>query len=618
MLRTNRWVASIGLLLLACGREPDSSAATGGSPVGMTSGGAGAGAGATSTGGVTQAGGGASTAGGAADTTPDPFSFTAQVDVPTSTLLESSAASVTGIDAPATVSIVGGEYAIAGSAFTATNGSVQVGQSLKLRLTSSAVPGTTTMATVTVGGVSASFNVTTQSDTPVMGSQSWPMFGHDYSNTRASNDTTIGAAQVASLAVAQRITGAGVTSTPSIVDGVAYYSDFSGTLKAVDEATGAPLWSKKLQPGMLTNSAFVSADSVYTAGEGSTVYAVNRETGDVRWSKKIESTPYNRIWSSPIVVDDTLLIGAASYQVFFPTTPTFRGSVVGLDAKTGTEKWRLSVCPAGECGGGVSVWSSVAVDQATKTAYIGTGQAYSQPAGPYSDALVAFNYETGARVWSYQITPNDIYTINGGSLDRDVGAAPNLFAATIKGTVRQLVGVGDKGGHYTAVDRATGELVWQRRLDQRNPPGSPIGGVMGTPAVANGRIYVTNNTSLNGTGRFDARPASCTAFALDAATGEVVWSLQVGAGSFSGNVVANGLMYFVTYDGQLRVVDAATGTLLRSLPIGTQIGGYDDAAEGFPNGSTSGPVVSNGRIYAGYGWTWGGTVSGGLVVLEAD
>jgi polyvinyl alcohol dehydrogenase (cytochrome) len=624
MFRTHSFLSlSLSLVLAACGRDPDGGGpgggggGSGGAPTGT------AGGGAAPTGGAGQptAGTGAGTGGGqpGADTTPDAFSFTAQTNVAVDTLIESNAVTLAGIDAPSPVGIDGGEYSIDGGAYVATAGTIDAGQSIKVRVRSSATPSTAAMATLAIGGVSAAFSVTTaaEGDMPPPASQDWPMFGRDYSNTRASIDTTIGAAQVPAISVVERVTGAGVTSTAALVEGKVYYSDFAGWLKAVDALTGAAVWSKKLQAGMLTPSPFVSADSVYVGGEGSTVYAVNRANGDLKWSKKIEDTPYNRIWSSAIVIEDTLLIGAASYQVFFPTTPTFRGSVVGLNAKTGEEKWRFSVCPVNQCGGGVSVWSSVAVDPATKTAFIGTGQAYSQPAGPYSDALIALNYETGERVWHYQITPNDIYTINGGSLDRDVGAAPNLFEATIDGMSRKLVGVGDKGGHYTAVDRVTGELVWQRRVDLRNPPGSPIGGVMGTPAVANGRIYLVNNTSINGTGRFDARPATGTAFALDAATGEVLWSLQLPAGSFSGNAVANGLLYFVTWDGQLRIVDANTGMLLRSLPLGTQVGSYDDVAEGFPNGSTSGPVIANGYIYAGYGWTWGGTVQGGLAILDA-
>ncbi|MBB6093464.1 outer membrane protein assembly factor BamB [Povalibacter uvarum] len=558
----------------------------------------------------------------ATDTTPNAFSFVARTNVAVDTPIASSAVTISGINAAAQISVTGGEYSINNGAYTSAAGTVTNGQQVAVRVTSSATASTAVTATLTVGGVSAVFSVTTAAmtsgDPLPIGSQNWPMFGHDYGNTRASKDETIGPQHVANLRVAHRVTGAGVSSTPAIVDGVVYFSDYAGWLKAVNAETGAEIWSKRLQNTMLTPSPFVSGDSVYIAGDNSNVYSVNRSTGEVRWTVKIETTPYNRIWSSPMVVGDTLLIGAASYQVFFAATPLFRGSVVALDIKTGAEKWRFSVCPPASCGGGVSVWSSVAVDPDLKLAFIGTGQAYFTPAGPYSDALLAINYETGALVWHHQITADDVYTINGGSLDRDVGAAPNLFEASINGSVRKLVGVGDKGGHYTVVDRETGQRVWQRTVDPRTPSGSPIGGVMGTPTVADGRIYFTNNTSTVGTGRFDARPGTSTAFALDAATGDIVWNLNLPAGSFSGNTVANGLLYFITWDGQLRVIDATNGTLLHSMPVGAQVGSYDAAAEGFPDGSTSGPVVSNGRIYAGYGWTWGANVAGGLAILESD
>ncbi|HKP56339.1 MAG TPA: PQQ-binding-like beta-propeller repeat protein [Polyangiales bacterium] len=153
--------------------------------------------------------------------------------------------------------------------------------------------------------------------------------------------------------------------------------------------TGAVVWSKRLQNGMLTPSPFVAADTVYIAGDASNVYAVNRSTGALRWTTKIESTPSNRIWSSPIVVGDTLIIGAGSYQVFNPATPTFRGSIVGLGASDGKEKWRFAVCPDPECWGGVSLWSSVAVDPALKLAYIGTGQAYYAEYAAASSSQVA-------------------------------------------------------------------------------------------------------------------------------------------------------------------------------------------------------------------------------------
>ena len=88
--------------------------------------------------------------------------------------------------------------------------------------------------------------------------------------------------------------------------------------------------------------------------------------------------------------------------------PTFRGTVVALDAATGDEVWRFHVTDeaAGE-GAGVSVWSSPAVDPERGVLYIGTGQAYSLPAPARSDSLVALDLRTGEEVWHRQFTAGD-------------------------------------------------------------------------------------------------------------------------------------------------------------------------------------------------------------------
>ena len=58
------------------------------------------------------------------DTTPDAFTFTAQNAVPLSSLRTSNVVTVTGIDAPASISVTGGTYSINGGAFTAATGTV--------------------------------------------------------------------------------------------------------------------------------------------------------------------------------------------------------------------------------------------------------------------------------------------------------------------------------------------------------------------------------------------------------------------------------------------------------------------------------------------------------------
>lgn len=99
------------------------------------------------------------------DTIPNSFSFNSVTGVELSAVTPSEAVTISGINTLATVSVTGGEYSIDGTAFTAIDGQVSNGQTLAVRLTASAVHSTTSSATVTVGGVSASFSVTTKADT---------------------------------------------------------------------------------------------------------------------------------------------------------------------------------------------------------------------------------------------------------------------------------------------------------------------------------------------------------------------------------------------------------------------------------------------------------------------
>ena len=101
---------------------------------------------------------------GSADTTPDAFGFTAQTDVALNTAVTSNAATITGIDAPAPVSVSVGSYSINGGAFTSAAGSINNGDSVRVRLTSSAQYSMQTAVTLTIGGVQGAFQVTTLAD----------------------------------------------------------------------------------------------------------------------------------------------------------------------------------------------------------------------------------------------------------------------------------------------------------------------------------------------------------------------------------------------------------------------------------------------------------------------
>jgi hypothetical protein len=63
---------------------------------------------------------------------------------------------------------VGGEYSINNGAFTATASTVVAGDTVRVRLTSSAASSTQLTATLTIGGVMGTFRVTTQATTPIV------------------------------------------------------------------------------------------------------------------------------------------------------------------------------------------------------------------------------------------------------------------------------------------------------------------------------------------------------------------------------------------------------------------------------------------------------------------
>lgn len=99
------------------------------------------------------------------DVTPDAFTFTDQTGVERSSTITSAPITVTGITAAAVITVTGGEYDINGSGtFTSDPGTVNNGDTVRARHTSSASYSTATNTVVTIGGVSDTFTSTTESE----------------------------------------------------------------------------------------------------------------------------------------------------------------------------------------------------------------------------------------------------------------------------------------------------------------------------------------------------------------------------------------------------------------------------------------------------------------------
>ena len=115
------------------------------------------------------------------DTTPDTLIFFSQTAMPLTTSIVSNPLTLTGINTSTAISIAGGEYSVSTDeggtwgSWTAEAGTVSVYSQVKVRLTSSASNSTLTTATLTIGGVSGAFNVTTAAlgDPDASGLISW-------------------------------------------------------------------------------------------------------------------------------------------------------------------------------------------------------------------------------------------------------------------------------------------------------------------------------------------------------------------------------------------------------------------------------------------------------------
>jgi MYXO-CTERM domain-containing protein len=104
-----------------------------------------------------------------ADTTPDAFAFTDQTGVALNSAITSNEITVAGINAAAPISVTDGQYSINGGAFTAAAGTVLAGNTVRVRVTSSATVSTAVNATLTIGGVSDTFTATTTATPPSSG-----------------------------------------------------------------------------------------------------------------------------------------------------------------------------------------------------------------------------------------------------------------------------------------------------------------------------------------------------------------------------------------------------------------------------------------------------------------
>ena len=481
--------------------------------------------------------------------------------------------------------------------------------------------------------------------------------------TSASEPITT--ATVSKLKVKWKLTAAGdISATPAVVGGQLYVPDWGGNLNRIDAETGKVVWSKNTgalvmetsdvdagmyQPLLASYTApmarvtpVISGNNVIfgmgAPGFSATMAAVDKDTAELKWKTPLDPHEAALITSSPTIDDGVIYVGVSSGEEIATQIPgypccSFRGSVAALDAATGALKWQTHMIEdsifykadhktlTGYAG--AAVWSGTpTVDRNRHLLYVTTGNNYAIPKGApnplpkedHAEAIVALDLATGAIKWSARMIPKagSVWTVaNGAEPDYDFGGAVNLFQATINGTLTDVVGAGQKSGMYWALDANTGDTLWSTQVG----PGGHLGGIQWSTAVDSHAVYVGVNDesgtayTMGGSGPQAGKKTSVGSWAAlelagaseDAGAtnhGKIIWQIANPAmtaplkgGSVNGPpAIINGVMFVGSMDakGMMYALDAATGKILWQFASGASV--------------YSGAAVVNGVVYWGVGY----------------
>lgn len=145
---------------------------------------------------LTACGGGGGKGATEPDTTPNTFTLTAITGAAVNTDVTSAAVTIAGINGAAPISITGGSYSINDAAFITTASTVSSGQSVKVKVATSVTTNTPKTATLTIGGVSGTFTVTTVADTTPTDFTFIAVTGAALSSVNTSNAITVGSIDI--------------------------------------------------------------------------------------------------------------------------------------------------------------------------------------------------------------------------------------------------------------------------------------------------------------------------------------------------------------------------------------------------------------------------------------
>jgi polyvinyl alcohol dehydrogenase (cytochrome) len=440
--------------------------------------------------------------------------------------------------------------------------------------------------------------------------------------------------------------GTAMHSQPAVAGDSVFTADLTGSVYSLDAHAGCIHWTFEADGPVHSAIIFGSSDdaaqqhAIYFGDAKGNAYGVDAAAGKLLWKVHVDSHFASLITGAPQLHHGVLYVPVSSYEEALAPAPsyqccTFRGSVVALDAARGQRKWQSYTIPQtpqptekSKAGtqlygpSGAGVWSAPTFDEKLNRLYVATGDNYSDPSTTTSDAVLAFDADTGKLLWSKQLTSNDIYNLGSNSKGRDFDFGQPPILVSLPNGRRALV-VGQKSGmaHGLDPDRS-GEILWQTRVGK----GGALGGIQWGSAADPENMYVAvSDISLTGVAdktaphgyRLELDPNQGGGlFALRLTTGEKVWSAKPApcgehkhcSPAQSAPVTAiPGVVFSGSVDGHLRAYSTATGEILWDEDTAHDYKTVNGQKANGGSLDVTGPVIAGGMLYvnSGYG-QWGG------------
>jgi outer membrane protein assembly factor BamB len=438
----------------------------------------------------------------------------------------------------------------------------------------------------------------------------WPMANRDYENSRAIQNAEIYANNVATMGIAWSFDLPNTTpafapaGNPLIIGEIVYYQDLQSSLYAFDLLSGSLIWQQMYdQPVSGPAGPGVGYGKLY-AHVGSSLRALDLSSGEEIWQTELEGMGGSH---QPYVFGELVLTSTRQMDSSAdPDDQPQSGWFYGIQHETGQIVWQQPAVQDDIWGDTVAnsrggSWFSPAVDAVRGLSYWGTGKLVNLPeenepstlqdteeGNIYSHSVAALTLETGVLEWAAQLDPTPRY-------GHGIEVPPLLITIGDEDEepVDLVVGAG-RAGRIMALNPDSGELIWDIQVGRQQniqleaaPVGRTIqifpglyGGIASPMAHADGIIYAAVNhlpvdfslqelvdeVENDETGQLPAFPTtslldgSSELVAVDAATGAVLWTIELPRMNFGGITVINDLLFTSTIDGVVYAYERQFGT----------------------------------------------------------